>query len=77
MTASNRFRECGGHLRMTITMPEPPNFQLGYDHGKGIYPIAPDHENPGYAILPTDTCTFLNHHLNALGFDDRELGISH
>jgi hypothetical protein len=77
MTASGRFHECGGHIGMMIVMPDAPDFEIHYDHGDGIYPIATEGNRPGFSKLSVEDCYFLNRYLNGLGFTDRELGMSH
>jgi hypothetical protein len=77
MTASGAFHKCGGHIGMMIVIPDSPDFEIHYDHGEGIYPIAAKGLSSGFATLPEQDCSFLNNRLNALGFTNQELGLSH
>ena len=75
MRASGLAHECAGHLRIKIIMPMPPNYDVQYDHGIGIYPIDAGHKNPGFCNLPGKACEYLNDYFAKLGYDSAELGI--
>lgn len=74
--ASGLSHECGGHLRLSIVMPDSTRHALQYDHGNGIYPISKGDDYPGFCHLPDEACAFLNTYFGSLGYSHDELGIS-
>ena len=76
MVETGTFHMCSGHLNVRVFMPDSSEYLIRYDHGKGIYPIAGDEENPGFCELSEETCGSLNSYFFSKGLDRRALGIS-
>lgn len=74
--SSRLFHECGGHIVITIYLPDSTNRIIRFDHGKMFYPIQEADEYPGYCPLSDDDRNFLVEYFLAKGYSREEMGMS-